>query len=137
MIADQEGVPRLGEAGRLGQVAERAVGDPEPPAGDQPPHLGHQVAHEADLVGVAIGMGPHGHGQAAAHVQGDQGPPPQQAAGDAPQRLEPLGHPLDGLAIEDDDLIIVQALGQWGLGRGIPGVDLAGAVRCTRPGRPC
>ena len=84
MIADQEGVPMLGEAGGLGQVAEGAIADPEPLLGDESSHFGHQVAHEADLVGIAVGMGAHGHGQAAAHVQGDQGPSAQQAAGERP-----------------------------------------------------
>ena len=40
------------------------VGDPEPLPRDQRPHLGYQVAHESDVVGVAVGMSAHGHGQA-------------------------------------------------------------------------
>jgi hypothetical protein len=95
-----------------------------PLARDPLPHLGDQVAHEADLVGIAIGMGTQGHDQAAAQIQGDQGSPPQQAAGDAPQRLEPLGHSLDGLAIEDHDLVVVQALWDGGLRLRFMGIDL-------------
>src|SRR5262249_24455763 len=34
-------------------------------------------------------------------------------------------HPLDGLAVEDEDLVIVQGRRQRGQGRGVPGVDVA------------
>src|SRR5208283_2578597 len=64
-------------------------------------------------------------GQAAAHVHGDQGASAQQAADGAPQRLEPLGHALDGLAVEGDDPIVVQARRQRGLGLRLAGIDLA------------
>ncbi len=49
---------------------------------------------------------------------------PQQAAADAPQRLEPFGHALDGLAVQGDDPIVVQARRQRGLGLRLAGIDL-------------
>ena len=122
----------LGQQRRLVEVAELAVGHPEPrPVG---PLAGQRdgAGHQPDVVGLAVELGGHRHGQPRARQVGHQHLAADDRAGPAPGGLEPLGDPLDLLAVEADDLELVQRRGQ-GLGAGRGGQQQRGEPRGGLP----
>ena len=122
MIADQEGIPLLGEAGRLGQVAERRSPIQSRFLRALLPHFGHQIAHEADLVGIAVGMAYMAMAKPLRMSRATKARPPSTPPATPHNGLSRLATRLMALPSKVIDPIVVQALRQRGLGlRGSPG----------------
>ena len=96
-------VAMLGESGDLIEAAELAVGHPEPRPGDAVAGAREHLRHQATVVGLAVGVGGHGHDQPRRRDQGGQELAAVDLAGGAPRRQQPLGRLLDLLAIEEHD----------------------------------
>ena len=64
---------------------------------------GNDLGHQADVVGLAIGVGGHRHGQTLHRQVGHQDLATDDFAGLAPHRLEPFGNLLQLLAVQDGD----------------------------------
>ena len=84
MIADQEVIPSLGKPGRLVR-SQNPLSPSHSRCAGQLPHFGHQMPDQADLVAIAVGVGPHGHRQSGVS-SGHQGPTAQHTAA-APHTL--------------------------------------------------
>ena len=67
--------------GRLGQVAEPAIDDPEPTPINDEAYGWDQIANEPSVIGIAIGMAVHGQSQAVTHVHGNQRSSSQKPTG--------------------------------------------------------
>jgi len=107
-------VAAFGQQRQLVQVAEQAIADPQPRRGvgrGALAHLADGAGHEGALVGLAVGVGGQGHGQARGHVLHHQEFAAQDPALDPAQGLETLGDELEALAVEGVHVEAVEAGG--------------------------
>ena len=111
VVSHEKVIAILGEMGRLHEVGKLPVGHPQSRTGEASPYPGQQFGHELHVVGVAVAVGTHVHGQAALEIHRHQRPSPQHAAASAPQRLQPLGHLLNRFPVEHADPKCPQRLG--------------------------
>ena len=103
---------RLREPCRLLQVAKGAIGHEQPWTSDLLPHHRQQLLHEANIVGVAIRMGMQARRHTRSPIHGHQGASSQQSSRYPPQRLQTLGHLLNGLAVQNTRPEFLQTLGR-------------------------
>jgi len=104
----------LAEPLRLVEVAELPVEHPQAWTGDAGPRLRQQGGQQTDVVGLAVGVGRQRHGQPLARQVSDQQLATVDLAEQAAQLQQPLGHPLDLLAVDHYDRQAVQAGWQGG-----------------------
>ena len=101
--ADQEVIPLLGQQRGLVEIAELAIGHPEPDARNPSAGTWNHLGHQADVIGLAVGVGGHRHGHPLCRQVGHQDLASDHLARFAPQRPESFGDILELLAIEDGD----------------------------------
>jgi hypothetical protein len=99
----------LGETPRLIQVAKLPVGDPQPGTGDRLACQDHDTRQEADVVGLAVGIGGQRQSQPVGRRVGNQDLAAKEFARTTTHGEEAFGHLLDLLPIEDDEVEASQA----------------------------
>jgi hypothetical protein len=105
-------VAPFGEAAGLVEVAERPVRDPQARPGHGRPRPRQGARDQADVVGLAVGVGGQRHRQAVGRQVGHQQLAAVEFAGPAAAGQQALGGVLDLLAIEDHDGQAGEAGGQ-------------------------
>ena len=112
--ADQEVIPLLGQQRGLVEIAELAIGHPEPDARNPSAGTWNHLGHQADVIGLAVGVGGHRHGHPLCRQVGHQDLAADHLARFAPQRPESFGDILELLAIEDGDGHAIERRGDRG-----------------------